>query len=365
MAERTDIAPTVVSGTNTSLVPTFGGRVFRINDRGRRLFTGGLGSARWIRGGVTLSHQWIDERYQNVRGDNNVMFTPETPEVDSIALAAPKVTDVLRIRPHSVHQTLCLDLLARDNLGRMSQLGQGAAVKAAYYSAAFILRSVVAEELDIDPEEIDISNVRAVELDDGTFAGEMIVNDHLENGAGFTGWLSQNDNWRSILGTITGPEHGDDTFIGKLLSSEHAQNCQASCYDCLRLYRNMSFHSLLDWRLGLSVFRVLSDSTYLSGIDGNFGSPELTGWPEFSQALRVTFCQSFPSCEPAEFGPLPGWRVAGRNVILIHPLWSTARPGGILAEALATLSPDDDVRFVDTFNLYRRMSWVYQRLGMR
>jgi len=363
VAERTDVPSTIVPGTNTGLVPTFGGHVYRINDRAGRLFTGGLGTARWSRGGVTLSHQWIDERYQNVRGDNNVIFTAETPEADTVALAAPKVTDVLRIRPHSVQQALCLDLLARDTFGRMSQLGQGAAVKAAYYSAAFILRSVVAEELDIDPEEIDISNVRVVELDDGTYAGEIVINDHLENGAGFTAWLSQDSNWRRILDIITGPDHDEDTFIGKLLSTEHAQGCQSACYDCLCLYRNMSYHSLLDWRLGMSVLRILSDATYPCGVDGDFGPPELSGWLDFSDVLRTTFCQSFQSCEPAEFGPLHGWAVAERNVILIHPLWSTVHPGGILAEALAILSQDDDVRLVDTFNLHRRMSWVYQRLG--
>ena len=363
VAERTDEPPTVVPGTNTGLVSTFGSHVYRINDRAGRMFIGALGTAQWSRGGVKLPRQWIDERYQNVRGDNNVTFTAETPEVDTVALAAPKVTDVLRIRPQSVQQTLCLDLLARDSLGRMSWLGQGAAVKAAYYSAAFILRSVVAEELDIDPEEIDISNVRVVELDDGTYAGEIILNDHLENGAGFTAWLSQDSNWSGILDIISGPEYDDDTFIGKLLSAEHAQSCQSACYDCLCLYRNMSYHSLLDWRLGLSVLRILSDVTYPCGVDGDSGPPELSGWLDFSDVLRTTFCQSFQSCKPAEFGPLHGWTIAGRNVILIHPLWSTVHPGGIVAEALATLSQDDAVRLVDTFNLHRRMSWVYQRLG--
>ena len=362
VAERTNEAPTVVPETNTGLIPTFGGHVYRINDHAGRLFSGGLGTARWSRGGVTLSHQWIDERYQNFRGDNNVTFTAETAEVDSFALAAPKVTDVLRVRPHSVQQALCLDLLADYNTSR-SQFGQGAAVKAAYYSAAFILRSVVAERLDIDPEEIDISNVRAVDLDDGSHAGEIIINDHLENGAGFTAWLSQANNWREILDTITGPDHDDDTFIGKLLSAEHAQDCQSSCYDCLCLYRNMSYHSLLDWRLGMSVLHVFSDSMYPCGIDGGFASPELAGWLEFTDSLRTTFCASFQSCETAEFGPLHGWTVAEQNVILIHPLWSTAHPAGILAEALATLGQDDEVRLVDVFNLHRRMSWVYQRLG--
>lgn len=363
VAERTDQPPVVVPGTNTGLIPTSGGHVYRVNDRAGRLFTGGLGSARWSRGGVTLSHQWIDERYQNIRGDNNVMFTAETAQADAIALAAPKVTDVLRIRPQLVQQALCLDLLARDVQGRMSRSGQGAAVKAAYYSAAFILRSVVAEELDIDPEEIDISNVRAVELDDGTWAGEIILNDHLENGAGFTAWLSQGDNWRRILAGITGPIHDSESFVGKLLSAEHAEACRAACYDCLCLYRNMSYHGLLDWRLGMSLLRVLSDESHLCGVDGDFTSPEMAGWAGFSGALRDVFCESFRSCTPTEFGPLHGWTVAGTNVILSHPLWNTARPSGILAEALAVLGPNDVVRVVDAFNLHRRMSWVYQRLG--
>jgi hypothetical protein len=215
----------------------------------------------------------------------------------------------------------------------MSQLGQGAAVKAAYYSAAFILRSVVAEELDIDPEELDISNVRNVELNDGTWAGEMIVNDHMENGAGFTAWLSQDNNWRGILNEITGPDPDVDTSVGKLLSPEHTRDCQSACYDCLCLYRNMSYHSLLDWRLGMSVLRILSDSQYRCGIDGDFSAPELSGWLDFTDTLRNTFCQSFQS-------------------------------GRMLAEALATLSQDDEVRLVDAFNLHRRRSWVYQRLGI-
>jgi Lhr-like helicase len=365
VAERTNAPAKVIPETNTSTISTFGGNIFRINDCAGRLFTGGLGSARWSRGGVALSHQWIDVRYQNVRGDNNVIFTPETSTVDTIALASPKVTDVLRIRPNSVPKSLCLDLLARDNIGGMSQFGQGAAVKAAYYSAAFILRSVLAEELDIDPEEIDISSVRAIEIDDKNYAGEIILNDHLENGAGFTAWLSQNNNLRRILDKITQLKPDEDTFIGKILSTEHMEACRSACYDCLCLYRNMSYHSLLDWRLGMSILRILSDSSYLCGVDGFFTFPELSGWLKFADELRLTFCRSFQSCEPADFGPLHGWKIADRNVILIHPLWSTSHPNGILSKAIDTLGHYNNTFFVDTFNLLRRMSWVYHRLGIQ
>jgi hypothetical protein len=359
-AERTNAPPITVIGTNTDIVPTFGGHIYRINDRGAgRLFTGQLGAARWSRGGVSLPHQWIDQRYQNVRGDNNVQFTGEIPQPDRFALAAPKVTDVLRIRPHNVHQALWLDLIPRD------RLGQAAAVKAAYYSAAYILRSVIAEELDTDPEEIDISCVRSIELDNEIHAGEIIINDHLENGAGFTAWLSQELNCQRVLNIITGQERQADTFIEKLLSAEHASSCQSACYDCLCLYRNMSYHSLLDWRLGMSILRILADPTYLCGNNGDFSPPELAGWLDFCSILRSTFCRSFQSCIPAEFGQLHGWTIGHQRVIITHPLWNTLHPSGILAEALATVEDDDAICFVDTFNLHRRMSWVYQRLGNR
>lgn len=363
VAESTRALPELISGTNSACIFSAGGHVYRINDRRGQLFAGTLGRARWSHGGITLEHQWIDKRYQNVTGDG-VRFDAEGPGVDRVALAAPKVTDVLRIRPHSVHPALCLDILARNNQERMSRFGQGAAVKAAYYSAAFILRAVVAEELDIDPEEFDISNVRVFEVDEQTHAGEIIINDHLENGAGFTAWLAQETNWKRVLDIITGPDHSDDSFIGKILSAEHAHSCQSACYDCLCLYRNMSYHSLLDWRLGMSILRTLATSGYLCGVSGDFDFPELMGWLEFANEIRTTFCRAFNACQPREYGPLPGWTVAGRHVILSHPLWNTARPNGLMAEARATLSQDDEIRTVDTFNVHRRMSWVYQRLAV-
>ena len=198
---------------------------------------------------------------------------------------------------------------------------------------------------------------RTIQFHSGGFQPDSARRPH------FTAWLSQGDNWRRILAGITGPIQDTETFVGKLLSEQHRNDCQDSCYDCLRLYRNMSYHGLLDWRLGMSVLRVLSDPAHLCGVNGDFGAPELAGWLEFAGTLRNTFCESFRSCVPAEFGPLHGWTVGGRSFVLSHPLWSTTRPGGLLAEALATLGQDDAVRVVDAFNLHRRMSWVYQRLG--
>jgi DEAD/DEAH box helicase domain-containing protein len=235
----------------------------------------------------------------------------------------------------------------------------GASVKAALYSASFILRSVVGERLDIDPEELDISNVRQVEMPDGTKCAEIVLNDHLANGAGFAAWIHRN--WAQIIGEVATARPGDGTFIGALLDTNH-RNCDSACYDCLKQYRNMSYHGLLDWRLGISVLRILHSSDSKVGIDGDFSPPELDGWLDSVRALVHNFCSSF-QCVPLDFGPLHGFEVGGRQVIVIHPLWNPDRPTGILAQAIAATDPNR-VKFVDSFNLLRRPSFVYLNLAV-
>ncbi len=331
-----------VHGTNSSIAFSHSGRVYKINTKRGELFHGALGTT--SRRGQVLEYQWIDERFQAV--DEITFSNMRSPE--EIALAAPKTTDVLRIRPASVPPGLLLDPVASSG-----------AIKAAYYSAAFILRSVAAERLDTDPEEFDVSNVRQVELQDGCRVGEIVLNDHLANGAGFTAWVS--NHWSEILRYVVSTSEPPNTFIGALTSVEHQRACDSSGYDCLRQYRNMSYHGLLDWRLGLCLLRCLHSGAFAAGLDGAFDVPDSAGWLDFAIRLRDSFCRSFP-CRSRNFGRLPGFEVGGRQVIVVHPLWDAFHPRGILAEARAACGPGT-VRTVDTFNLLRREGWSYRSLA--
>src|SRR5205807_7798002 len=161
--------------------------------------------------------------------------------------------------------------------------------------------------LDIDPEELDISNVRQITLDTGEKAGEIVINDHIANGAGFTAWISAHWN-QLLLSTVSAPPP-PDSFPGALISPSHRASCDSSCYDCLRQYRNMSYHGLLDWRLGLSLIRILNDSTYSCGLDGDFSRPDLKNWNEAARQLRDSFSVTF-ACSPRDFGPLSGFELA-------------------------------------------------------
>jgi Lhr-like helicase len=334
----------LVNGSNTRIAFSESGRVFRVNDNRGQLFRGATGNASFGHGEKLLPDQWIDERYQNKPG--GVKFKQQGA-TEALAIVAPKITGVLRIRPATVPSGLCLDPIA-----------PGSAVKAAFYTAAFIVRSVVAEELDIDPEELDVSGLRQFELENGEKVGEIVISDRLPNGSGFTAWFAQH--WQEILPGIVNADPHSNTFAGSLISPQHSHDCDSSCYNCLRQYRNMNYHGLLDWRLGLSLLRVLASSNFQCGLDEDFSAPDLEHWLETAVKLRDTFCASFSSSSPRQFGFLPGFEVGDKRVIIVHPLWNRKNPIGLLADAIATVEADTQI--LDTFNLLRRPSWCYQSL---
>lgn len=344
IAESSGIAYERVAGTNTS-VGVSHGRVYRLNTNRGQLFRGARGTASLSNRRHEMRDQWIDERFQRNSEQGVANFLASAP-AEEIALAAPKTTDVLRVRP--VAATGGLELDPSENRS---------AVKAAYYSAAFILRSLAAEMLDIDPDEINVSNIR--KLTDRT--GEIIINDHLPNGAGFTAWIGSH--FGEVLARATAAPALTDTFTEALVAAPHRERCDHACPDCLRTFRNMSYHGLLDWRLGLALLRVFASATYRCGLDKTFTTPELDGWLERARMLRHAFCTAF-SCTPADFGELPGAWVGRTPLIITHPLWDSRRPTGMLAEAAARVpggAPPPKYR--DTFNLQRRPSWTYQSLA--
>lgn len=341
----------LVNNTNTQTAFSAAGRVFRVNDNRGQLFQGATGNATFGRGDKLLADQWIDDRFQKKKNDDKddkkVKFKQQG-ESEEIAIVAPKTTGVLRIKPAAVAAGLCLDPIA-----------PGSAVKAAFYSAAFMVRAVAAQELDIDPEELDVSGLRQAELDDTKEkVGEIVISDRLANGSGFTYWLA--NHWEEILSDKI--INSQNTFAEAILSPEHRQKCDSSCYDCLQQYRNMNYHGLLDWRLGLSLLRVLASSDFHCGLDGDFSTPDLENWVQTATKLRDTFCESFSHCSPEQFDVLPGLVVGEKRVIIVHPLWNQNHSFGLLADATATVEDSTQIRYLDSFNLLRRPSWCYQSL---
>jgi hypothetical protein len=131
----------------------------------------------------------------------------------------------------------------------------------------------------------------------------------------------------------------------------------------------MSYHALLDWRLGVSVLKCLANVNYHAGLDGKFSSPELLGWLDFSRKHRDSICASYVNESPApkQWGELYGIDIGRYRLILVHELWDYKNPvsGTILHVSIEAANRDRDnreLRFVNPFNLVRRPSWVVGNL---
>lgn len=324
-----------------------GQRVWRINDNFGKMFKGCLVTTTGFRTPTkfvkfhSLKKQWIADDYL----DSVVETVPQDIVHEEIALIAGKYTDVFKYRPHSVPEGLCLDPFLNQS-----------SIKGAIYSAAFLVRFAVAEILDIDPQEIEISSITRGKIGIKNIA-ETAFCDELPNGSGFVEWISIK--WESILNSfLNTPTKG--SFPDLLYSSAHREECATACYKCLMSYYNMSYHGLLDWRLGIAYLRAIRDSAFNCGLDNNFSYPELKGWLELSNTLASDFSGSF-KWEFHNKSSLPWVKKEKKAAIIIHPLWDIASPKGILAETLAEIDMES-CQFIDAFNLLRRPSYCHSIL---
>lgn len=336
---------TRADSTNSQLCFLNGGRVWRINDNGGQLFRGGIVNTTRYRSTegfrsapLRLEGQWVLSDYvDDVSRDGY-------QQEEALGIAAGKTTDLLRVRPASVNYGLNFD---------PAEPG----VKGAVYSAAFLLRAVASDELDIDPEEIEVCKVQRPSTNGVNFA-EIILSDRLANGSGFVEWLYQN--WKEVLEKAIGVHHEKNRYMEFVFGQGH-KKCNTACYKCLMDYRNMVYHGLLDWRLGLAYLRSLYDGSYQCGLDGDFSTPEIENWLELATKRRDEVASLFKfNYRATTWGLLPGFEVGSKKVLIIHPLWSVENARGILADAIAEAGSALD--YFDTFNLLRRPSWCHAQL---
>ncbi len=334
----------LLDGFNCKIDSKNDGSVFRINDNNKKFFEGSIGEIK--RNGLSLKNQWVISEYGQYT-DKNFKFRSdnENNQKMKVALASKKQTEVFSIthNQNQIPEELDLDLLKTHS-----------AMKGAYYSAAFLLRTLIAEHWDIDPEELDIGNIVKKEK-----SGEIRLNDKLPNGAGFCTQIKTI--LSDILKEIKSPNKS--AFMKNLYKEDHINKCDSACHRCLKAYRNINYHGLLDWRLGISLLKTLINKDYKCGTDGQFDAPdtpELQGWREKAKSLRDQFCEGFTGCRSKkDYDQLYGFAVNNKNIIIIHPCWKTKAQTGLLAEATKGIEKPE---FIDTFNLLRRPSFVYQKL---
>lgn len=312
----------------------------------------------------------LDNKITLKNDDNKDVITFITPNgaMEKIHLAAQKITNVITLSPKDCVNGLILEPYHCNEEKRLDFRTQG--VRAAYYTLSFIIQRAIASKLDIDPTEIDVVDV----LSKSGGLGKVCLADEKINGSGFVA-----DFYNKFDEYVDRILNGKDWYFAQMLGDEHIAECKSSCYKCLKTYRNMPYHGLLDWRLGISLFRVITDSSYMAGADGNFDYPELKGWKELAKTLLNSLNEGFfvganYQLEETSNGISYLFDASGNKkpIIVSHPLWDGIKNTKILADSVLEISIKNnidldsaDVITIDTFNLLRRTSNCYEYIANR
>ena len=254
-----------------------------------------------------------------------------------IAIGAKKITDILGISIKNVPLGI--------NIKLIQNRFRDTAIKAAHYSTAFILQRVLASELDIDPTEIEIPEIK-----DNDGVVQIIFCDTLPNGSGFVRYLK--DNFENILSKIV---HKKSKFIESVLDDSHRNNCKSSCPKCLNSYFNQDYHHILDWRLGLDLIHLMYDSTYDCGLSNknDLDNTFLKDTKELSENMKQL---GGVVMNDYDIGAYFKEDIVKTLFIISHPFWDkeTIPNNSWLNEII-----NKEFNFVDLFNVQRRANEVF------
>ncbi|HET8892543.1 MAG TPA: DEAD/DEAH box helicase [Gaiellaceae bacterium] len=261
---------------------------------------------------------------------------PEPGTEVAAALGASYVTDVLLIRATSTPEGIDTNPFSPSK-------------RAAWYSLGFLLREAAARSLDVQSQELRAGlRVARIGADVRT---ELFLADALENGAGYCTHLGAPSEFAKVLAEAR-------TFMTKLSQPPHSEQCDSSCYDCLRDYFNMAFHPLLDWRLGRDMLDLLET-----------GAVDIASWSGAERDLAESFCRDFGGQRIDLDGEVQAIDSGAPWPLLIvaHPLESD-HPD-FLTQRLALAWADAESRagerrilVDDVFNLLRRPGVVASRI---
>ena len=280
------------------------------------------------------SQTWVTQEALRQVGQGNARLDT-TAAVDMRALASIKRTDlmVLGIRhwPTGILSSP-MDLNAR----------------AALYSVGFLLRRAAADLLDVDERELKVG-LRVVRENTGNVSGQIFLSDSLENGAGYSTFLGREIEAQRLLEYVVGTR--DTRFNEPIVADRHSGVCQTSCPDCVRDFSNLSFHNILDWRLGLDLARLALDAS--APID-----LEVAYWQPLASEVSRNYFAARPGWESQDYAGLRAGRRNALVEIVTHPLWNrdprVIHPALAQAEAEARAQGATQVISKSFFEVLRR-----------
>ena len=280
---------------------------------------------------TTLSRSWRNNRLDGGTSE--------------VGLVARRYTDLLLLRLDHAPDSLDLDPAGANRVY----------VAAGWRSFGELIRKAACDYLDIEANELQV-NTRPV-MFEGRRHCEVFLMDTLENGAGYCRHLAESERLqRDVLKPLVDPNHA---FYQKLAGDKHAEQCDTSCYDCLRAYDNTDIHALLDWRLGLDLAALAMDHAVSIDLDRPY-------WREPTKRAAASLARVFSGAQALEISGL--WTIIAEGClqgVLVHPLWSLDHPVVAAFAQWLNVSPRELPRCT-VFDAIRRPGWfLAEQAGRR
>lgn len=303
---------------------------------------------------VNVRGLWVDQQVPNtnLRFERNNDRTPH----DGFFLAAPRVTDSLLIQPATIPAGIAFMQATADATGHASPTTIG--FRAGALSACFMLIYAAASELDVDPGEFDVLAPRIIPGRDGTLKPVLQIADTLVNGSGLCDVLASDRYGTPLIVSMMHEALTSPTY----LDSEHRARCDQACYECLCRFGNQHWHGLLDWRLGLDILSLLTDTGFSAGLDGDFSAPGLRDWPDLAEKYAFDVAEIF-KCNRCSVADLHMVELRdGVWMAVVHPFWDWDHLVGNLPELSDFIDAQERVLPATTFDLSRRLASTVEKV---
>lgn len=270
---------------------------------------------------------------------------------DFVTLISRLITDHLRLAAIHVPAGLCIGAeRCRESDPRRT------AIRAAYHSAAQILIRTAADKLDVEPDEFLVVPY----MPSGRGTAYLSIADRLQNGSGFSRWLK--DNLARVLSAVRDENVSEFPFLQGLVSAAHINNCDHSCYRCLRSYQTRFEHGLLDWRLGLDLLQVFAgaETTDIGWVN----QPKSAVWWQGMNGRLLEAAKRMVERHAGEdggvemIGPFAQVKIGDKFFAIGHPLWDPSALRQVSAVHAGALNSES--RFVEWFTMTSAPSLAFR-----
>ncbi|MGW0792809.1 DEAD/DEAH box helicase [Streptomyces sp. NPDC002911] len=314
------------------------GQRFAINDNGGRLFSFAklTPTARWsgayLETGAAELFPWLTKDI--AAGEEPLTTAIGATQHTDLFLLGPQAGEIpslgLRLNLTSVPQSTGFP---DDRSGR----------RAAWYSLAALLRTAAGSILQVQPNEIasGIHGAGSGSREARTFA---FLSDTLDNGAGYCTHLAERDVFEQLMATA-------NRMLAALATGAHGRDCRGSCYQCLRDYTNMAYHSLLDWRLAGDLLAILQGRGAASDQRARRAAGLLRNWASDFPSEDAEFVDDLGGTGPAVLFEERVWVAAKSPFEAADGSLQSARISVVRDAAASDGRNVPDVVFIDDFLL--------------